>query len=146
MTSDFDKFFDRVVNEFTTAKSKRRESRYWNDSTGIQGTARKIRPMTSNKTSSQQTKVDNTQQYVGDGMSPRKRNTSQKNHDAAAIAKGIGGRLRVQGINPKTPGAKVNSKQGRMEVKYTLPNGISKIGSVGKTEYKSTEKLFGEDD
>ena len=30
-------------------------------------------------------------------------------------------------------------KQGNMEIKYTLGNGVSKVGSVGKTDYTFTE-------
>jgi hypothetical protein len=54
--------------------------------------------------------------------------------------------LRIKGVNPKKPGAKVNSKQGDMEVKYSLGNGMYKVGKTGKTQFKNVEKIFSKQD
>ena len=144
MTSNFDSFCESLLKEYLTAKSKRRESRYWGGSTYADMSMRKVR---SNRSisDSQKTKVLKQQQYVGDYYNPdgiRGKNKSEKEQNLAAIAQGVGGRLRIN----RKPGSKVNSKQGNMEVKYTLGNGISKIGPTGKTEYRTTEPIFGDDD
>jgi hypothetical protein len=151
MTREFDKFYNKIVTEYLTAKSKRTDSksRYWNDNLYPKSTNRRVRSKNNSASDSQKTKVYKQQQYVGDFWKKkgvRARNKSEKTADEAGIAKGLGGRIRIKGVNPKKPGAKVNSKQGRMEVKYTLPNGVSKVGSTGKTEYDFTKKVFGKDD
>lgn len=149
MTEEFDKFYESLVREYLTAKSKRAESRYWKDGAYPDSAVRKVRSSNSAVSASQKTKVYNQQQYTGnfwgtDGT--RGRNTSEKNHDRAGIAKGLGGRLRISGVNPKKPKSRVNSKQGNMEVKYTLGNGVSKIGSTGLTDYDYTEPVFYSED
>lgn len=151
MTREFDKFYNKVVTEYLTAKSKRTnsKSRYWNDTLYPKSSNRRVRSKNNSASDSQKTKVYNQQQYVGDFWKKkgvRARNKSEKTADEAGIAKGLGGRIRIKGVNPKNSGSKVNSKQGRMEVKYTLPNGVSKVGSTGKTDYSFTKKVFGEDD
>lgn len=148
MTENFDSFVESFIREFTTAKSKRQESRYWKDNPYPDSTIRKVRSSNSQISASQKTKIMNQQQYVGDFYKDggvRGRNKSEKLHDEAGIARGLGGRLRVKGVNPKRPGAKVNSKQGRMEVKYTLGNGVSKVGATGKTDYSFIEPEFGDE-
>lgn len=143
MTKDFDQFYESVINEFTTAKSKRHASRYWTGNPAMSTKVRKVRTM-NDKSASQRTKLGN-QQYVGsifDKDGARVRNKSEKNHAEAGIARGLGNHIKIQGVNPKQPGAKVNSKQGDMEVKYTLDNGISKVGSTGKTDYKTLDPRY----
>lgn len=158
MTKNFNKFCDSIVKELFTAKSKRRISairhvrpirqkkrRYVNPTTDV----RAVRPRFTAEPPSQETKIGGKQQYTGnywkvDGV--RGRNKSAKGHDAVGIAKGLGGRLRIKGVNPKKPGSRVNSKQGNMEVKFTLPNGVSKIGSRIKTEFKPIRKIFSKED
>jgi hypothetical protein len=140
MTPKFDQFCEALIREYTTAKSKRRESRYWADTMFPKSGVRQVRSL-NNHSDSQKTKLGN-QQYIGnywDGKGVRGQNKSQKDHALAGIAKGLGGHIRIKGVNPKRPHAKVNSKQGDMEVKYTLPGGLSKIGSTGKTDYKFTK-------
>lgn len=151
MTKDFDEFYNMVITEYLTSKSKRSESksRYWNNNLYPKASNRRVRSSNRNASDSQKTKIYKQQQYIGDfwkSKGVRTRNKSEKTADEAGIAKGLGGRKRIEGVNPKQPGAKVNSKQGRMEVKYTLPNGVSKVGSTGKTEYNYTKKRFGEND
>ena len=148
MTKEFDAFYESLIREYITAKSKRQESRYWKDNPYPDFTVRKVRSSNSRMSASQKTKILRQQQYVGDFWKPggvRARNRSEKHHDQAAIARGIGGWLRVKGGNPKKPGARVNSKQGTMEVKYTLPGGVSKVGKTNKTDFQKTEKLFSKD-
>jgi hypothetical protein len=140
MTPEFDQFCEALIREYTTAKSKRRESRYWADTMFPTSGVRQVSYL-KNHSDSQRTKLGN-QQYIGnywDGKGVRGQNKSQKDHAQAGIAKGLGGHLRIKGVNPKKPGARVNSKQGNMEVKYTLGNGVSKIGSVGKTDFQFRE-------
>lgn len=151
MTKEFDRYFNKIVTEYVTAKSKRTESksRYWNNNLYPVASNRRARSKNNRISDSQKTKILKQQQYVGDfwkSAGVRVRNKSEKPADAAGIAKGLGGRIRIDGVNPKQPGAKVNSKQGKMEVKYTLPNGISKVGSTGKTDYSFTDKVFGDDE
>jgi hypothetical protein len=152
MTDEFDKFYQRIVTEYLTAKSKRnnsnQKSRYWNNNLYPTASNKRVRSSNKRISDSQKTKVYKQQQYTGNYWKEkgvRVRNKSEKSADEAGIAKGLGGRLRISGVNPRQPGAKVNSKQGDMIVKYTLPNGISKIGSRGKTQYDNIEKIFGDD-
>lgn len=136
MTTKFDLYYEAIIREYTTAKSKRRESRYWKPSMFPGSQVRKVRSI-DNRTDSQKTKLGN-QQYVGNPYGPngiRTKNKSEKDYNRAAIAKGLGSHIRSSGVNPKKPGSSVNSKQGNMEVKYTLANGVSKVGSTGKTNY-----------
>lgn len=133
-----------MITELTTPKSKRREQRYGLNNPNTSSAVRKVR-LFNNKSDSQKTKTDSSQQNVGnywkkDGV--RTKNKSQKTSIERAIANGHGGHLRVRGVNPKKPGSKVNSKQGRMEVKYNLPNGVAKIGSSGKTQFKNVDMIF----
>ena len=141
MTENFDNYVLSVIGEFTTSKSKRHEQRYNKFFSAPSSKIRKVRGGTS-RSASQKTKIDKTQQYVGSHSSPRKRNKSEKDHDEAGIAKGLGGRKRAEGVNPRSPGSKVNSKQGKMEVKFVRDDGVMKIGSTGKTDYKFTKPVF----
>jgi hypothetical protein len=141
MTENFDNFVASVIGEFTSAKSKRQEQRYNKFFSPPSSRMREIRGF-SNRSDSQKTKIDKKQQYVGSSLTPRKKNKSEKGHDEAGIAKGLGGRLRRDGVNPRKPGSKVNSKQGRMEVKFVRDDGTMKIGSTGKTDYKTTRPVF----
>ena len=145
MTEGFDKFYNSIINEYLSAKSKRKESRYWSSNLYPDaGTVRKVRTIGSSMSDSQKTKILNQQQYVGNfwgGKGPRGKNKSEKDVNLAAIAKGIGGRLRIN----RKPGAAVNSKQGNMVVKYTTRNGISKVGPDIKTKFKPINKVFSSD-
>jgi hypothetical protein len=137
MTDEFDALYESIINEFQHAKSKRHESRYWADGAfpGLQ--PRKVSNK-NNRSSSQATKLGN-QQYIGNPLGAngvRGRNESEKDVENAGIAKGLGGHLRVQGVNPKKIGASINSKQGDMVVKQVLANGVVKVGSRGKVDYK----------
>jgi len=141
MTKNFDNFVYSIIGEFTSAKSKRRESRYNNFFSPPSSRMREVRG-SSSRSASQKTKVDKKQQYVGSSLNPRKKNKSEKSHDEAGIAKGLGGRLRRKGVNPRKPGSAVNSKQGNMEVKFIRDDGTMKVGSTGKTEYKNIKPVF----
>lgn len=143
MTENFDNFVASVIGEYTSAKSKRLDNkqRYNKFFSPPSSSIRKVRS-SSRRSASQQSKIDNTQQYVGSHLNPRGRNRSEKDHDEAGIAKGLGGRLRRKGVNPRKPGSKVNSKQGDMEVKFVRDDGTMKIGSTGKTDYKFTKPVF----
>jgi len=144
MTKQFDKFVDKIVKEITTAKSKRRESRYWENSPYPDSTIRKVRG-SKRMSDSQKTKIDKTQQYVGDYWKEkgvRGRNRSEKTNDEIGIANGLGGHLKIQGVNPKKTGAKINSKQGHMVVKGVLPNNVVKVGSSGRTQFNNTKRVF----
>lgn len=141
MTENFDNFVYSVIGEFTSAKSKRRESRYNKFFSPPSSAIRSVRGH-SNETDSQKTKIRRKKQYGGKPFNPRIKNKSEKSHDEAGIAKGLGGRLRRKGVNPRKPGSKVNSKQGNMEVKFVRDDGTMKIGSTGKTDYKTTEPVF----
>lgn len=137
MTEQFDKFCESLIYELTTTQSKRRESRYWADTMFPKSGIRKISAM-KDKTPSQRSKLGN-QQYIGNYWSAdgvRGKNKSEKDLALAAIAKGLGTHIKIKGTNPKKPGARVNSKQGNMEVKYTLGNGLSKVGATGKTDFQ----------
>lgn len=139
-TPKFDAFFESVINEYITSKSKRRESRYWGDKYPLGGNIRKVKAQ-NDRSPSQNTKIDADQQYVGniwDIEGIRGQNKSRKDAPRAGIAKGLGNHVRISGVNPKKPGSKVNSKQGDMEVKRTLPNGLSFVGSTGKKNYFQT--------
>lgn len=143
MTPKFDDFCRNLINEFTTAKSKRQESRYWNMDLYPKAQPRQVATM-RNKTASQRTKLGN-QQYIGNIWStdgPRGQNKSQKDTANAAIAKGLGAHLRINGTNPKKTGTAVNSKQGTMQIKYNLGNGKYKIGAANKKGFASTERKF----
>lgn len=141
MTENFDNFVATLIGEITTAKSKRREQRYNKFFSPPSSRMREVRG-SSNRSASQETKVGKKQQYVGSSLNPRKKNKSEKGHDEAGIARGLGGRLRRKGVNPRKPGSKVNSKQGHMEVKFVRGDGTMKIGSTGKTDYKFTKPVF----
>jgi len=145
MTPDFDTFCESIIRELFTAKSKRREqkSRYWDASMYPKAQPRKVQTMTS-KTPSQRTKLGQ-QQYIGniwDMDGPRGQNKSQKTPHEIAVARGNGGHIRIDGVNPKQPGATVHSKQGDMEVKYNLDNGLSRVGKkVNKNYFKDGTKM-----
>lgn len=144
MTKNFDFFYEEMIKEVTTSKSKRREQRYGLNNPNKSSAIRKVR-LFNNRTDSQKTKIDGAQQYIGnfwkkDGV--RTKNKSEKSANEKGIAKGLGGYLRVKGVNPKTPGSKVNSKQGHMQVKHVLSNGTVKVGSTGKTQFKNVDMIF----
>lgn len=143
MLPKFDKLYESLINEVATARAKRRESRYWNTgNAGLSTTVRGPRAPTSHKTDSQQTKLGR-QQYVGNGVSRiRGRNTSKKSADEIGVANGVGGHIKIKGVNPKEIGATVNSKQGNMEIKTALPNGNYKVGRSMKTEFQTTDKPY----
>jgi hypothetical protein len=141
MTQEFDNYISSLINELTTAKSKRREQRYNKFFSPPSSAIRSVRGH-SNKSDSQKTKIDRKQQYVGSHSNPRRKNKSEKNHDEANIAKGLGGRKRAEGVNPRKPGSRVNSKQGDMEVKFVRDDDVMKIGSTGKTDYKFIKPVF----
>lgn len=154
MTPKFDKLCRQLLTEYITSKNKRRESRYSNPNKAP--SLMNVRRVSNkaNRSDSQASKLGN-QQYVGNIMSsdgPRQ-NRSEKNIQAAGIAKGLGGYIRPEGGNPKKRGASVNSKQGDMVVKHVLANGVAKVGSRGKINYgdgmvkrehlKRYKKLYG---
>lgn len=141
MTKKFDNYVLSLIGEITTAKSKRRENRYNRFFSPPSSAIRSVRGY-SNKSASQKSKIDRKQQYIGSYLNPRRKNKSEKSHDEAGIAKGLGGRKRVEGVNPRSPGSKVNSKQGNMEVKFVRDDGVMKIGSTGKTNYKFLKPVF----
>jgi hypothetical protein len=143
MTERFDRYCKKIITEYLTASAKRKESRYWNNNAYPDATIRKVRSNTTMK-DSQKTKILNQQQYVGDfwdDAGVRGRNKSEKNPNLAGIARGLGGRLRIN----RKPGSAVNSKQGNMEVKYTLGNGVSKIGRTNRTDFTNISKPFSKD-
>jgi len=138
MTSQFDAFYESLIIELFSGKSKRQEhkSRYWDTNMYSKAQPRQVRTM-NRKTASQRTKLGN-QQYIGniwDIDGPRGVNKSRKTPQEIAIAKGHGAHIKIQGTNPKTVGASVNSKQGDMEVKYNLDNGDSKVGKRITRDY-----------
>lgn len=154
MTHKFDIWFEQVITEYTTSKSQRRESRYSKPNQYASVTNVRRISNKGNKSDSQATKLGN-HQYVGNITSsdgPRQ-NKSEKNMQAAGIAKGLGGYIRPEGGNPKKPGASVNSKQNTMIVKHVMANGLAKVGPVmnsnytdGKTDrqhLKRFKKLYG---
>lgn len=146
MTEGFDRYVDRLVREITSAKSKRRESRYWNPNGPSSGSkVRGIRPNNSNMTDSQKTKVGGSQQYVGDfwkGKGIRAKNKSQKSAEEASIARGVGGVLKRKGVNPKKVGSRINSKQGDMIIKHNLPDGSSRVGRSIRKKYDPIKMKF----
>ena len=140
MENQFDLFCERIISEILTAKNKRREhqSRYFGPNQMPSDVPRKA-PNISIKTPSQKSKLG-YQQYVGTPLGSkgiRIRNRSEKHTNEIGIAKGLNNHLRVGGVNPKKPGADINSKQGDMEVKYTLGNGVAKVGATGKVDYSA---------
>lgn len=146
MTPKFDAFCKQIITEYETKKSKRRNSRYWGNSAYPTSDIRKVKAQ-NGRSASQQVKVDADQQYVGniwdiDGI--RGQNKSRKDGPRAGIAKGLGNHIKIDGVNPRKPGSKVNSKQGNMEVKRTLANGLSFVGATGKKDYfqGSTNRRF----
>lgn len=143
MTDEFDLFCEKIITELLTPKNKRAESRYWGTNIYPSGEPRKVASL-RNKSSSQRTKLGN-QQYIGNIFSAkgvRGRNQSEKDPAEIAIGKGLDTHTRISGTNPKKPGATVNSKQADMEVKYTLPNGVSKVGrKVNKTYTTGSPKM-----
>ena len=144
MTEKFDNYVLSLIGEITTAKSKRHENRYNKYFSAPSSAIRSVRGH-SNKSASQKTKIDRKQQYVGSHLNPRRKNKSEKSHDEAGIAKGLGGRKRAEGVNPRKSGSRVNSKQGNQEVKFVRDDGVMKIGSTGKTDYKFTKPVFSKD-
>lgn len=144
MTNNFDNFCESMIKEYTTAKSKRRESRYFNSRAYSDGKIRRMRSLNSRMSDSQKTKVLNQQQYVGDFWEPggiRSRNSSGKDHTSAGIAKGLDGIIKTN----KKPGSVINSKQGEMEVKHGIGNGMSKVGRKILSNYPNMKKVFGKD-
>lgn len=145
MTPEFDMYYESLVREIFNAKSKRQEqkSRYWGNGMYPKAQPRAVQTMTS-KTPSQRTKLGQ-QQYIGDPMSMdgvRGQNKSQKTPHEIAVARGNGGHIRIDGVNPKTPGAAYNSNQGNMEVKYNLANGVSRVGAkVNKNYFKDGTQM-----
>jgi len=132
MTPEFDQLCESLINEYTTAKSKRVEARYKTPTLQPRKISNK-----GNMSGSQATKAGN-QQYIGDPWGHdgiRGQNKSERDLANAGIMKGLGGHLRVKGTNPKNPGAAINSKTGDMIVKYNLANGVSKVGSRLKRDY-----------
>lgn len=127
--------FDTVYEQLLLEIDMPRKSRYWNmDKPHISGQVRAIRNNT-HKTDSQNTKLG-AQQYVGNNLNHiRFRNKSKKSPDEIGIANGIGGIASINGVNPKSPRSSVNSKQGNMEIKYSLGNGKYRIGPKIKTNY-----------
>lgn len=140
MTKEFDNYVLSLIGEITTAKSKRRENRYNKFFSPPSSVIRGVRGY-SNKSAAYITKTT-SDQYVGSHLNPRRKNKSRKSHDEAGIAKGLGGRKRAEGVNPRKPGSKVNSKQGNQEVKFVRDDGVMKIGSTGKTDYKFVKPVF----
>lgn len=136
MTPKFDEWYRQILTEYTTAKNKRRESRYWSPSS--YSSLKNVRRVSNknNMSDSQASKLGN-HQYVGNAMGPDgpRQNTSEKSIDSAGIAKGLGGYVAPTDGNPKKVGASINSKQGDMIVKYRLANGTAKVGSRGKKIY-----------
>ena len=131
--------FDRLITELLGVAARKSEGRYWSTSKpGLSGAVRAPRNMNT-ASDSQRTKLGN-QQYVGSTLDPRKKNRSHKNPDAVSIAKGIGGHIKIDGVNPKEIGAKVNSKQGDMEIKVAHPNGTYKVGPSHQTQFKKVER------
>lgn len=135
MTPEFDSICEELIKELLTPKNKRQDhkSRYWDTSLYPKAQPRKVSTFL-NKSASQRTKMGN-QQYIGnilDMDGPRGQNKSQKTPQEIAIARGNGGYLRRDGVNPKVPGATVHSKQGNQEIKYNLPNGVSRVGKKMK--------------
>lgn len=136
MTPDFDMFCETILTEYITSKSKRRDSRYWKAS--LYPSLKNVRKVSNknNMSDSQATKMGN-RQYVGNAMGSEgpRTNSSEKDIPNQGIAKGLGGYIKPEGVNPKQPGASINSKQGDMIVKYTLDNDVAKVGSRGKVNY-----------
>jgi hypothetical protein len=132
--------FDALITEILTAANKRVKSRYSEPGQGgLSGDVRAHRNL-ANKSSSQRSKLGN-QQYIGSGVATvRRRNRSKKSADKVSIAKGLGGHMRIDGVNPKEIGAVVNSKQGNMEIKAAMPNGTYKIGPKHSTDFDYMEK------
>lgn len=136
MTPKFDLIYEQLINELLTPQAKRREqkSRYW--SIGKAGLSGDVRGVQSLKHKGGQKSKLGNQQYVGNGINRiRRRNISKKSADEIGVANGIGGHLKIDGINPKEPGAVVNSKQGDMEIKYHLGNNRYKVGPRIKRDY-----------
>jgi hypothetical protein len=138
MTENFDAYCESLINELFTSQNKRKEhkSRYWGPNQYSKAQPRQVRTMNT-KTASQRTKLGN-QQYIGNiwkAEGPRGQNKSQKTPQEIAIAKGHGSHIRIDGVNPKQVGSSVNSKQGDMEVKYHLDNGVTKVGKSNKKDY-----------
>jgi hypothetical protein len=136
MTPKFDLIYEQLINELLTPQAKRREqkSRYW--SIGKAGLSGDVRGVQSLKHKGGQKSKLGNQQYVGNGINRiRRRNISKKSADEIGVANGIGGHLKIDGINPKEPGAVVNSKQGDMEIKYHLGNNRYKVGPRIKRYY-----------
>lgn len=131
MNNRFQTFVRTVIKEITAAKNKRAQSKDRYDAQLYPKTMspRKIKNKAI-RTASQQSKLG-YQQYTGDPFGKkgiRVRNKSEKSPQEIAIAKGLSNHIKPEGINPKKPGASVNSKQGDMEIKYNLANGQSKVG------------------
>ena len=138
MTPKFDKLISEILEPFK--QKDKPKSRYWEPGkAGLSGVVRQMRNL-NNKSGSQRSKLGN-QQYVGNGVSTiRGKNKSKKSADEISIAKGIGGHLKIDGVNPKEIGASVNSKQGNMEIKNVLANGSYKIGPRHQTQFRNVEK------
>lgn len=144
MTEKFDQFCEALITEFITAKTKRKESRYWKP-TLVPKSDKPRAVQTSNNINPSQKTKQGYQQYVGNALlnkGIRGQNKSQKTTQEIAISKGLGAHLRRDGVNPRKPGSRINSKQGNMEVKYNLANGVAKIGSSHSTDFEPIEKPF----
>jgi hypothetical protein len=137
VTPKFDKLISEILESFKLKETPK--SRYGEPGkAGLSSVVRLMRNL-NNKSSSQRTKLGN-QQYVGNGVSTiRGKNRSKKSADEISIANGIGGHLKIDGINPKEIGASVNSKQD-MEIKNVLPNGSYRIGPRHQTQFRYTKK------
>ena len=147
MTPEFDMYYESLVREIFNAKSKRQEqkSRYWGNGMYPKDfQPRAVRPMSSSATPSQLTKLElGPPQYGGNALHADgiRKNKSRKTPHEIAIARGNGGHIRIDGVNPKTPGATYNSK-GNMEVKYNLANGVSRVGAkVNKNYFKDGTQM-----
>lgn len=139
MTPQFDTFCESLLREIFTATSKRKErkSRYWDTSMYPKAQPRGVKTITD-KSPASETREGPTQ-YIGniwDMNGPRGRNKSQKDPQEIALARGNGGHIRRDGVNPQEPGSKVHSQQVNQEIKYNLANGVSKVGRVIPRDYK----------
>lgn len=149
MTQDFDTFCESILKEIFTAPSKRKEhkSRYWDTSMYPKAQPRGVRRTQSGDESASYDSKNGPIQYIGsmwDMDGPRGQNKSKKLPQEIALARGNGGYVRRDGVNPKKPGSKIHSKQGNQEIKYNLANGVSRVGKVNKRDYdeNATEMKF----
>ena len=120
MTPQFDTFCESLLREIFTATSKRKEqkSRYWDTNMYPKAQPRGVKRITD-KSPAFDTKTGPIQ-YIGniwDMDGPRGRNKSQKDPQEIALARGNGGHIRRDGVNPQEPGSKVHYQQVNQEIK-----------------------------